>query len=63
LGDDVLEVVAKSIREKSRPYDCIGRWTGDEFVLALPGVIGADAEKIAERVDCRGSRDPHRGPE
>lgn len=49
-GDDVLTVVAKTIREKSRPYDCIGRWTGDEFVLALPGVIGADAEKVAERV-------------
>ena len=39
LGDDVLEVVAKAIREKSRAYDCIGRWSGDEFVLALPGVI------------------------
>jgi diguanylate cyclase (GGDEF)-like protein len=50
LGDQVLEVVAKSIRDKSRPYDCIGRWTGDEFVLALPGVIGADAEKVAERI-------------
>jgi diguanylate cyclase (GGDEF)-like protein len=50
VGDDVLEAVAKSIREKSRPYDCIGRWTGDEFVIALPGVIGADAEKVAERI-------------
>lgn len=57
-GDDVLTVVAKTIREKSRPYDCIGRWTGDEFVLALPGVIGADAEKVAERViaGVRGTR-------
>jgi diguanylate cyclase (GGDEF)-like protein len=46
------------IREKSRPYDCIGRWAGDEFVLALPGVIGADAEKISERViaGVRGTR-------
>jgi diguanylate cyclase (GGDEF)-like protein len=49
-GDDVLRVVAQTIREKSRPYDCIGRWTGDEFVIMLPGVIGADAEKIAERI-------------
>lgn len=58
LGDQVLEVVAKSIRDKSRPYDCIGRWTGDEFVLALPGVIGADAEKVAERIiaGVRGTR-------
>ncbi|HRJ55177.1 MAG TPA: diguanylate cyclase [Anaerolineales bacterium] len=58
MGDNVLKVVAQSIREKSRPYDCIGRWTGDEFVIALPGVIGADAEKVSERViaGVRGTR-------
>ena len=49
-GDEVLRVVAQVIREKSRPYDCIGRWMGDEFVILLSGVIGADAEKVAERV-------------
>jgi diguanylate cyclase (GGDEF)-like protein len=58
LGDEVLQTVAQAIREKSRPYDCIGRWTGDEFVIALPGVIGADAEKVAERAiaGVRGTR-------
>ena len=57
-GDDVLRVVAQAIREKSRPYDCIGRWAGDEFALALAGVIGADAEKVAERIiaGVRGTR-------
>jgi two-component system, cell cycle response regulator len=50
MGDEVLKFLAQTIREKSRPYDCIGRWTGDEFVLVLPGVIGADAEKIADRI-------------
>ena len=50
IGDEVLRVVAQAIREKSRPYDCIGRWAGDEFVLMLSGVIGADAEKIAARI-------------
>jgi len=50
MGDEVLKIVAQIIREKCRPYDCIGRWTGDEFVIALPGIIGADAEKIAERI-------------
>ncbi|HUH96310.1 MAG TPA: diguanylate cyclase [Anaerolineales bacterium] len=50
MGDEVLRIVGQTIREKSRPYDCIGRWTGDEFVIALPGVIGADAEKITERI-------------
>ena len=58
MGDSVLKVVAQTIREKSRPYDCIGRWAGDEFVLALPGVIGADAEKVSERIiaGVRGTR-------
>lgn len=58
IGDAVLRVVSQVIREKSRPYDCIGRWSGDEFVLALPGVIGADAEKISERIiaGVRGTR-------
>ncbi len=57
-GDHVLRIVAQTIREKSRPYDCIGRWSGDEFVIALAGVIGADAEKVAERViaGVRGTR-------
>jgi len=50
IGDAVLQVAAESIRDKSRPYDCIGRWAGDEFILALPGVIGVDAEKVALRI-------------
>jgi len=57
-GDDVLEVIANGIREKSRPYDCIGRWSGDEFIILVTGVIGADAEKIADRImaGIRGAR-------
>jgi diguanylate cyclase (GGDEF)-like protein len=50
IGDDVLRMTSQAVREKSRPYDCIGRWMGDEFIVMLAGVIGADAEKIAERV-------------
>ena len=49
-GDEVLKVVTQTVCEKSRPYDCIGRWQGDEFITALPNVIGGDAEKIAERI-------------
>ena len=45
MGDEVLRIVAQIIREKCRPYDCIGRWTGDEFVIALPGVIGSGRGK------------------
>ena len=50
VGDEVLRIVSQMIREKSRPYDCIGRWSGDEFMIALVGVIGSDAEKFTERI-------------
>lgn len=49
-GDDVLRLIAQGIHEKSRPYDGVGRYEADTFVLILPGVIGQDAEKIAERI-------------
>ena len=49
-GNNILRLVAQLIREKCRPYDCIGRWEADQFIIALPGVIGADAEKIVERI-------------
>src|ERR1043165_6541551 len=50
VGNDVLALIAKAIREKSRPYDGLGRYEADVFSLILPGVIGQDAEKIADRI-------------
>lgn len=50
IGKDVLIVVANGIREKSRPYDGVGRCDADTFLIVLPGVIGQDAEHIAERI-------------
>jgi two-component system, cell cycle response regulator len=47
---NVLRLLAQLIRDKCRPYDCIGRWDASEFIIALPGVIGADAEKVVERI-------------
>jgi two-component system cell cycle response regulator len=50
IGNDVLSLIAQSIREKSRPYDGVGRYEADMFLIILPGVIGQDAEKIADRI-------------
>jgi two-component system chemotaxis response regulator CheY len=50
VSNDVLSVVANAIREKSRPYDEIGRYEGSTFLIILPGVIGQDAEKVAVRI-------------
>ncbi|GAB4423492.1 MAG: hypothetical protein Kow002_13030 [Anaerolineales bacterium] len=50
IGDEVLQIASQIIREKSRPYDCIGRWAGDQFSIVLPGVLSPDAEKIVLRI-------------
>lgn len=50
VGDEILQIVARVIREKSRPYDCIGRWDGDLFLIALPGLVSIEVEKIARRI-------------
>lgn len=50
IANDVLVLIAQAIREKSRPYDGVGRYEDNIFLLPLPGVIGQDAEKIAARI-------------
>lgn len=50
VSNDVLSVIAQAIREKSRPYDEIGRYEGSMFLIVLPGVIGQDAEKVTWRI-------------
>jgi len=47
---DVLILLSQSMREKSRTYDSIGRSGPNVFLVPLPGVIGIDAEKIADRI-------------
>lgn len=50
IGNDVLSLISHGIRDKSRPYDGLGRYEGDIFILILPGVVGAEAEKVSERI-------------
>lgn len=50
IADDVLVLVTQAVREKSRPYDGLGRHGESTFLIPLPGVIGQDAEKIALRI-------------
>jgi len=50
VGNDVLVLVAQAVREKSRPYDGVGRYEDEMFLIPFPGVIGQDAEKIAQRI-------------
>ena len=50
VGDELLLEVAAAIQASFRPYDAIGRWGGDEFVLVLPDMGEHAAIEAAERV-------------
>lgn len=49
-ANDLLTLTAQGIREKSRPYDGLGRYDEGTFMLVLPGILAEDAEKIADRI-------------
>jgi two-component system cell cycle response regulator len=49
-GDAVLVAVAKTLCEQSRGYDLVGRWGGEEFVVALPATDETSAFVVAERM-------------
>jgi diguanylate cyclase (GGDEF)-like protein len=49
-GDAALRRVAKLLGARLRPYDFVGRYGGEEFLLVLPGCGPDDAFEIAERV-------------
>ncbi|MBA3534496.1 MAG: diguanylate cyclase [Ardenticatenales bacterium] len=50
VGDEVLQLVSKTIMHSVRTYDRVGRWGGEEFLLLLPETPLAEAAEIAERV-------------
>jgi diguanylate cyclase (GGDEF)-like protein len=50
-GDELLRQVSARLRAAVRPADTVGRLSGDEFAIILPGLVdGADAAGLADRV-------------
>ncbi|MFQ5830397.1 MAG: diguanylate cyclase [Candidatus Methylomirabilia bacterium] len=50
VGDAVLRETARRIRASLRPYDAIGRFGGEEFLIVLPGCDESSGVKQAERL-------------
>jgi diguanylate cyclase (GGDEF)-like protein len=49
-GDMVLRIIASEIAAVVRPYDSVGRYGGEEFLIVAPGCGIAETWELAERV-------------
>ncbi len=50
IGDVVLIEIARILLSTTRPYDILGRYGGDEFILCLPNTSESDGLMILERL-------------
>ncbi len=49
IGDDVLRMVARTLRHAARASDFLGRWGGEEFLALLPNATDGEVRTAAER--------------
>jgi diguanylate cyclase (GGDEF)-like protein len=49
-GDMVLKEAARRLKQNIRSYDFVGRYGGEEFLLALPGCDGEQLRQRAETI-------------
>ena len=49
-GDAVLRIIASGIAAMVRPYDSVGRYGGEEFLIIAPGCGLGETWELAERV-------------
>jgi two-component system, cell cycle response regulator len=50
IGDQVLRQMAEILARNLRPYDRVGRWGGEEFIVILPDTTISEAIIAAERI-------------
>ncbi len=59
-GDSVLREASRRMHASIRPYDALGRYGGEEFLLVLPGCDMAMATEQADRLRIALCREPFR---
>jgi diguanylate cyclase (GGDEF)-like protein len=60
VGDQVIQVVARTLGSTLRITDVLGRYGGEEFCILLPGLGTTETAEVAERL--RGAIETHGGP-
>lgn len=50
IGDEILQLVAATMRDCVRDSDTVGRWGGEEFLIIAPVIATRDAVVLADRV-------------
>jgi len=63
VGDEVLCLVAESLRASSRSYDVLARFGGDEFAVLMPCSPGETSASLAEQLNQRLSGVSYRLPD
>lgn len=52
VGDKVLVEVSRVLKQNTRPYDVVGRWGGEEFLVVCNEADPESAYAIAEKLRC-----------
>jgi diguanylate cyclase (GGDEF)-like protein len=52
-GDNILEIVAKTIKGNIREVDAVARFGGDEFAVLLPETASEQAQVVSSRLRSR----------
>ncbi len=50
MGDEVLKMVSRTLKENIRLSDTAGRWGGEEFLLIFQHLDGSELAQIAEKL-------------
>jgi two-component system, cell cycle response regulator len=57
-GNGALRQIGQRLRRSLRPYDAVGRYGGNQFLVLLPGCDAATSQSLAERLQTAVTANP-----